>query len=116
MAAAVILAVGTLLLQGGMLRTANLYGRYKHTLYASQWAQNKLWEARELLVYSDPSELSSDQGSVEAGGRTYRWDLDVKSLAENLYSVRLSVKWLESGVPVSLNREIYAFKAKKVGT
>ena len=112
LAAAVILALGTLLLQGGLLRSASLYGRYSNTLKAGLWADAKLWEAREALLYADPPNLRPDQGSFMADGRRYGWSMDVRRMGEDFYSVGLAVRWNEGDFPMELKREMYAARPK----
>jgi prepilin-type N-terminal cleavage/methylation domain-containing protein len=113
MAAAVILGLGTLLLQGGLLRSAQLYGRYSDSLKASLWANDKLWEVRESIVFKDPPDPVSGEGAFTVDGRSFDWSLDVRTIGDNLYKASLEIRWNEGNAPVQLNREIFASRPKK---
>jgi hypothetical protein len=114
MAAAVVLAVGTLLLQGGLLRSAHLYGRYSDTLKVNLWADEKLWQAREDILYTDPPDTGSGNGSFTIDGKDYAWSLDTRALqGQGIYSVNLNIQWDEGGTPYQLKREMYATLPKK---
>jgi prepilin-type N-terminal cleavage/methylation domain-containing protein len=113
LAATVILAIGTMLLQGGLLRSAHLYGRYSASLKASLWADDKLWDVREAIVFTDPPNPESASGRFNVDGREFGWDLDVRSLGENIYKAGLAVRWNEGNAPAELNREIYVSHPKR---
>jgi prepilin-type N-terminal cleavage/methylation domain-containing protein len=113
MAATVILALGTLLLQGGLLRSAHLYGRYSNSLKASLWADDKLWDVRESIVFSNPPDPEGGEGSFTVDGRNFDWSLDVRTQGEDLYRASLEIRWNEGNSPVAIRREIYASRPKK---
>lgn len=106
-----LLALGTLLIQEGFLRSAHLYGRYANTMRASVWMNERLWQARETALFSeDPP--PPDGGEFTSEGIPFRWSLGVSELplTERLYALKLTVNWNEGGRPLSLVREIYAAK------
>ncbi len=109
--AVAMLALGTLLIQEGFLRSAYLYGRYANTMRASVWVNERLWQAREAVLFSeDPP--APDGGEFTSEGVPFRWALGVEALplAKDLYALKLTVDWSEGGRPLSLVREIYAAK------
>ena len=114
MAAAVILALGTVLLQGGLLRTAHLYGRYSNSLKAGIWAEDKLWDARRDILYQTPPIINSDSGNFNLDNKQFNWDLAVRPLpGKDIYAINLDIRWRESDKLVELHREIYAARPKK---
>ena len=109
--AVAMLALGTLLIQEGFLRSAYLYGRYADTMRASVWMNERLWQAREAVLFTDtPPE--PDGGEFTAEGKSFRWALGVEALplAKDLYALKLTVDWREGDHPISIVREIYAAK------
>lgn len=107
--AVAMLALGTLLIQEGFLRSAHLYGRYTNTMRASVWMNERLWRAREAVLFSEEPP-SPDGGEFTAEGTSFKWLLGVEPLpkARRLYALKLTVDWREGSRPLSLVREIYA--------
>ena len=98
MLAVCILGIGTVMVQQGFLRSAELMTGASAQLGARVWMQEKMWEAREKLVYSDPPETASEQGNfTDSSNRIYNWSLDVQPAAEgkDLYNISLRVSWRE---------------------
>lgn len=113
MLAVVFLALGTLMIQEGFLRSANLYGRYVNTIRASVWMNGRLWSARETTLFSEEVP-PSENGELVLGGVPFRWSLGVQQVDEVLYALRLAVEWNEGSRPLTLTREIYATKPKQL--
>jgi prepilin-type N-terminal cleavage/methylation domain-containing protein len=112
MVAVVVLGLGTLLVQEGLLRSAGLFSRYGHTLKAQLWVDEKLWEARQRILYEDET-IAEESGDFTADGRPYTWSLVVSTVGQNdLQSVSCSVAWREAGRVRTLTREIYVVKIK----
>jgi Tfp pilus assembly protein PilV len=110
--AVVVLALGTLLVQEGLLRSADLFSRYDHALKAQLWVGEKLWEARQRILYED-EDLAEEAGDFTSGGRLFTWSLVVSPVGENdLKSVSCSVAWREAGRVRTLVREIYVVRDK----
>jgi hypothetical protein len=102
------LALGTLMIQEGFLRSTTFYGRYVNTMRASSWMSERLWEARQAALFSKDPPVS-EGGSFESEGLVYRWTLDVKQPNKGVYQLRLAVDWGEPGRGgSSIVREIYA--------
>jgi prepilin-type N-terminal cleavage/methylation domain-containing protein len=113
MLAVAILALGTLVIQEGYLRSADLFGRYKNTLRAQIWAGEKMWEALDGAVHADPPVTGTSEGEFVSGGKRFRWRLEVEPLGTLLYALRLRTEWQEGGRTVALLRETYASKPKE---
>lgn len=114
MAAAVILTLGTVLLQGGLLRAAHLYGRYSNSLKAGIWAESKLWDARRDILYETPPIINSDGGNFILDNKPFLWDLSVRPLpGKDIYAINLDIRWRESDKLIELRREIHAARPKK---
>lgn len=110
MVTVVILALGTLMIQEGLLRAADLFGRHSNTVKVQRWVDEKIWQVRESFVYSDEV-ISDDQGQFTQNGKLFTWALVVKSLAgEDLKSLALSVAWKEGNRYVTMTKEMYAAK------
>jgi prepilin-type N-terminal cleavage/methylation domain-containing protein len=113
MIAAMILGLGTLLLNGGFMKSADLHGRYSNTLKAMLWADQKIWETRETLIYTEEPQTLPSQGSFVQDGKRFGWAVDIRSLSEqDLYSILVTMNWNEGNRPTQFKRESYAAKIK----
>ncbi|HTL71275.1 MAG TPA: hypothetical protein VL404_08305 [Candidatus Eisenbacteria bacterium] len=111
----VFLAMGTLMIQEGFLRSASIYARYANSLKARIWMNEKLWEARASVLFSAQPFVGSDEGVFTSGSKPFHWKLQADQRGSTLYAVKLQVDWLEDGRPVFLEREVYAAKPKLAG-
>lgn len=105
------LALGTLMIQEGFLRSAALYGRYANTMRASVRTDAILWEAREAVLFSEGVPAPA-AGEFDSRGVPFRWRLSADPLAgaKDLYSLKVVVEWSEGARTQSLVREVYAAK------
>ena len=116
MATTVILCLGTVFVQEGLLRSANLLGRYAHTLKAQRWMDEKILEAKESVFYSDNPLTGNQGGSFTDEGKEFSWNLNVGSQqgGKDLYLIELAVQWEEGHRPVHLMRSLLATNIDKV--
>lgn len=111
MVTAAVLSLGTVMIQGGLLRAADLLNRYSNTLVARQWMDERLWQTQETLFYSGEDAVQSTSGSFTKSGREFDWELDARlGSGKDLYRIRLSVSWSQGGRPLQVIKEIYAAK------
>lgn len=109
MLATVVLSVGTVLIQAGLLRSASLLSRYAHSLAAERWMDEKIWETKQSLFYSELPSEGAPAGSFTDSGKEFSWNLTVSPQeGKNLYLMELSVQWEEGHTPVSLKRTLLA--------
>ena len=111
MLAVCILALGTVMVQQGFLRSAELMTGASARLGARVWMQEKMWEARERLVYSqDPETLSGQGRFVDPSHKAYDWTIDVHAAddGKDLYAILLEVSWNEGGRSRSVSEEALA--------
>ena len=64
---------------------------------------------RTHLVYFDEFPESAS-GDVTLSGKTIDWTREVQPLDSNLHTIRYTARWTESGKPVELKNELYAYK------
>lgn len=109
MVAAAVLSLGTVMIQGALLRSVDLLARTSNTLTARQWMSEKLWETKEKLFYSE-EDVSSESGSFTESGRVYHWSLEVRPVStDKLYSIRLAVSWQQGKeAPLEVVTQVYA--------
>jgi hypothetical protein len=73
------------------------------------WADAQVSLARETFLNDE--DVESAQGTLNFPNKEVSWTRAVTALgAPNLYSVRLSASWSESGKPQSFEKEFYAYK------
>lgn len=116
MVAVSLLALGALVIHGGLLRAADLFGRYLNGLRLEQQMDEALWGARVATVYSDSPELGSQSGQWMIGGRSFDWTLSTQDSSgrSQLFEARLSVAWHESGRPLTRQRRVLWSKSHMV--
>ena len=105
----VFVALGSMMIQGTMLRAADVYGRYTNTLKTLLWADEQAQRAREALLMGDFE--PSKSGMLEAPNKEFSWTQDMEPLeTPNLYRLDLHVTWTESGKPFELQRSQYVYQ------
>ena len=103
--------LGTLLIQGGFLRAADMFGRYSHTMRTMAWMDRQAALTKEKILFSGEEPSGSQSGSVELAGNTYEWDENVAPQeGPNLHALRRSIRWTENGKPFELRSEQYVYK------
>ncbi len=110
-----ILSCGTVMIQYGLLRSANVLGHTSNTLQVQNWMNDKIWDVKEALFYSENPPPEDQSGSFNDAAREFQWTMHVEPamVEQELYLLRLTVTWLEGGRPALLVRELYATNKKK---
>jgi hypothetical protein len=104
----VFVMLGAQMIQGTMLRAADVYGRYTDTLKVILWSQEQTERVHESLL---KDELESKSGVLEAPNKTFEWRQNVTPMdGPNLYKIDLSLSWAESGKPIHFQKSLYAYK------
>lgn len=105
-----ILSLGSLTVHQGLLRSANILIHYNCELAAIEWAEDKLWEAKDALLFSAEKIDPDSSGSFERAGRIFDWSLTADPVpgTDKLYLIRLSINWLEGNKPVNVVKACYA--------
>ncbi len=112
--AASVLALSVTMIQGSFLGAARVFGRYQGNFEAEAWMNEKLWDAEEALLFSDPPDTSSEDGVFSRSGRQYEWHKQIDPLPQrDLYSVRLTASWSEGQQRVERTREVHVFRKEK---
>ena len=108
----VFVMLGAQMIQGTMLRAADVYGRYTNTLKVILWSQEQTERAREALLRD---ELESKTGILEALNKEFEWRQDVTPMdGPDLYKVDLSLSWAESGKPVNFQKSLYVYQKDRL--
>lgn len=111
MVTVVFVTLGSFLIQGSFLRSADMFGRYSHTLRLIDWTNTQSAQVREDIVYGDGFSEGALSGEGSLDGRPFSWTREVNELdMRGLNSIRYTVRWNESGKPVELKNEQYAYK------
>ena len=104
----VFVMLGAQMIQGTMLRAADVYGRYTNTLKVILWSQEKVERAREALLRD---ELESKSGILETLNKEFEWRQDVLPMeGPNLYRIDLSLAWKEGGKPLTFQKSVYVYQ------
>jgi prepilin-type N-terminal cleavage/methylation domain-containing protein len=113
MIAVSLLGLGTVVIHQAFLRSASHYGRYASQLKSTLWAHEKMWDTMQSVLYvkSGEGEEGSSEGEIDLGGKTYAWDQKVTAPGEkDLYYLQTVLRWQEGSLPITLIKEVYAFK------
>ena len=111
MVTVVFVTLGSFLIQGSFLRSADMFGRYSHTLKLMDWMNAQSSKTKESLLYFDGAPEGAGGGEGSLGGKSFSWSSEVQPLGPpDLYSIRYTVRWTESGKPAELKNEQYAYK------
>lgn len=105
----VFVMLGSQMIQAGFLRAADVFGRYSGTLKIVVWTEEQAAHAREALLRDQLA--GSEAAVLEFDGRPYDWrqETDMEP-TPNLYSIRQTVSWSESGRPQTFQKEFYAYR------
>jgi prepilin-type N-terminal cleavage/methylation domain-containing protein len=110
MVTVVVLSLGTVMIQGGLLRAADILNRYSNTLIARQWIDEKIWRTQEALLYSEAGD-SANSGTFVESGREFNWSVNTSGTSgKDTYKIALSVTWSQGGLPLQVTKEVYAAK------
>jgi Tfp pilus assembly protein PilV len=102
--------LGAILLQGSYMRSAEIFGRYTHSLEGMVWAQEQISQAREALLMSDEY-TPSDSGTIQSGGKSIDWSRETRSASgTNLHSINMKLSWKEGSKVVDMEAEQYVYK------
>ena len=105
----VFVTLGTMMIQGGFLKAAEVFGRYGHTLKSMLWTDEGLARIREAVLRDEYE--NEESGVLRTQDRDFQWTREVRMLGEpNLFSLRSIVSWTESGKPLTLSKETYVYK------
>lgn len=113
-----VLSLGTLMIHQGLLRSADALGHFNNLLVAQEWAEAKLWDARESLLYpSEGAPAIPTSGSFTEFGKEFEYSITTKSQpdADNLYGIQIQVGWQEGHRPVSYIASTFATDNKRTG-
>ncbi len=92
------------------MRSAEIYGRYTHSLGSMVWMEEQLSKAKEALLTTDDPP-PSENGAIQDGGKTIDWAQEIHSTAAtNLYSVGMKLSWKEGPKSVQMEGEQYVYK------
>ena len=96
----------------------DVYGRYVNRLSIQDWADEKIWSAKQTLFESESPNVGQTSGQVIQNNKTYTWQLTVQATSQTskafeLYVVQLTVHWPEGKGSGSLFRSSYVVKPKK---
>ncbi len=112
----VVLGIGSIMIQSNMLRSAGIVSERADTLRIQVQLDEKLWETREKIVYSDNPSPVGDSGSFNQSGRQYDWAVTVRMapVGADSYAVRATGR--RSGNPNAreVARETYVTLRKTV--
>lgn len=119
MVTSAVLALGTVAVFQSNLMNLNVYGRYVNLLSIQNWADEKMWEAKEAIYQNDFPDEMKTSGEFEGTVKTYRWELETEPNPSNeigsnsLYEITLNVSWLEGNQTARLTRKSFVLKIKK---
>jgi prepilin-type N-terminal cleavage/methylation domain-containing protein len=100
-----ILSLGAVFIYQGNMMALDVYGRYVRRLSAQNWAEEKIWQAKEEILGKPFAPIGETSGVFTARGRDYRWQLSVEaSELDEFYSIALEISWKEGSRDMSMER------------
>ena len=110
MAAAVILALGVVMIYQGFFISLDSLGYCLDYLRLSPLADEKIWQAQDALSRLGPKAEIGTSGNFIYGRRSFGWNLSYNSPEGSLglYEINLSVLWKNGRREALLKRGAYA--------
>ncbi len=97
-----VLALGTILIQQGLLRSATVLNHYSNLLTVQRWNHERFWASRDSLFYTKDAGEGKLSGSFTQANREFHWT-ESDQLEGQAYRVTLDLQWNEGNNPVSWN-------------
>ena len=116
MAATAVLGLGLALIFQGLFTSLDAYGYYADYLSVLPRADQKLYEAQEMINRLGPQASLDTAGEwVNRRDKRFKWGLSSSLLDKEggLYKLNLRVSWNEGKRKASLQREAYALYVEK---
>lgn len=113
-----LLSIGTMMIYPSNLSSLATYGRYTHRLDLQNWAEEKIWEAKQGILEAETPETNETTGVFSAADKAYNWQLNVKLMWKSddskvaFYQIVLTVSWQEGGQRTFLSRAASVQKVK----
>ena len=110
-----ILSLGLVMVNGALIRIADLLGRYTNSLIGYQWMDQKMWEAKETLFYSEtPRGDAGGTGVVSLNQKDAYWSLQDKAvpLTKGVHDLSFTVGWQQGQSFVQISKAGYASSAE----
>lgn len=110
--AVIILSLAVATIYRSNLSSMNVFSEYKDKLSIQNWAENKIWEAKEKILEADAPETGESAGEYNPDGKSYQWRLEIKREdSEDSYTIHLDIQWREGRRAATLSRVSYVQKA-----
>ena len=108
-----ILSLGAVMVYQSNLTSLDVFARYLHRLSIQNWADEKIWEAKENMLASEDAEAGSTSGAFTKNGKDFSWAMKVKEgEALDFYFIELNVDWKEGREDARLTRAGFVQKMK----
>jgi prepilin-type N-terminal cleavage/methylation domain-containing protein len=113
MAAACVLALGTVLIYEAYFICLDGYNYYSNYLNVAAFADEKIWEAQDSLTHFASLQGLESKGEFTYGSRRFIWDLSYELLDKmgqecQLFKVDLKLSWREGKRVSGISRSTYA--------
>lgn len=119
-----IVSLATAMIYQSNLIALHTYGQYLHRLSLQDFAEEKIWEAKEKILASEKApEPGETSGVFSDDNKNYEWQLKVESMLElnnpklpdklSFFMIRLTLRWQEGGRPMTVSRLAYVQKKVK---
>ena len=111
-----ILSLGLVMVNGALIRIADLLGRYTNSLVGYQWMDQKMWEAKESLFYSEA--IRTDAGGTGVvsllNQKEAYWSLQDKAvlMTKGVHDLSFTVGWQQGQSFVQISKAGYASSAE----
>ena len=112
-----ILSLGSVMVQQSNLSSLGVYGRYTHRLSIQNWAEEKVWEAKEAIYNSDAPEVSKSSGEIVRSGKRFQWNMNIGDTdIKDLYTIQLDITWQEGREKGRLTRGGFVQKPEMISS
>jgi len=104
--ATVVFALGALFVYGALMMHVTIFDYYASYAPVASWANEKLWEDKDMVMREGGIESSRRSGEVTIGERKYKWESAQAPMeaSESLFRVSLVVSWKAGGRSFAVKR------------
>lgn len=110
MTAAVVVAIGAILIYECFFRSLDLFNYCYDYLGVVSWVDEKIWKARDDIIRTGTLSEPETAGTFKIKNKNFGWNLYCSPAGDikDLYRLNLSLFWKEGSRPAVISRNVFA--------